>query len=811
MKSNIYLIYLYSYNLIEFRLFKRSFRDVDPSVRSESVNCMGTWVIKYPEYFLDGAYLRYVGWNLSDPVPSVRSDAVSIFLKLSNNKNLVSGLRSCLEYFQTRIVEMGLKDIDPTIRMNSIQLCGELLERGLMNDDNRNQLFALLYHTEEKVRKAAGKFVSNSLLNYIVPSEHHQLMGSEPEFENDEYVRLFYKTIINTIVTSHITESQPITSVYSPLYDVSKGFDQMFQSLHSKKDTTFALGVRALYPNLEILKNWELMTKYLTSESTHSSRKKSSRAVELTEDEERYLLEIFATCCRIMKESYLSKVSSGKGAKDLNDDPYIKCRESFIQQDLGSWKQILAKYSHNHYSVIQVLSIFESLFDGETVITSRQTKALIDVLNEIKKIINNTSNSAVIFQAIYTCYQLTQFGSVPPESITQFITVFAHDIVQKILATRHNLETLAVHLFRFRVVMMLTEWGHSLVFDSDSDQFINFLHECLQGLESDQSSIDSTISIHCCEILYRGILSAAYAFTPSNSDNQASDIARDGSLVSSQELAKHRNRLLRNTVDIINQDIPKNNFGFFDLQKVCFSVISEILLITSGSETLRKEVIFPSEDTIESSVAKFLSQSLDLMDTLLKQQHESMDIEINSSAILADPLARQSFIHIVGICLRAIRLGHFSFGHLIGLLTRYPTFDPVIQELLKNMLMSSVKVFVLKSSNPAQVNHYIDSLGIALTTSFDKWQSREIDCEFKFVAQLSRLIANSLRNVGSRLSWISEALIHFHESNSSKYLARFKANIKSSSSDTYVSDLLYFKLLNNLITGLLAPNHLGKL
>ncbi|KXN73217.1 hypothetical protein CONCODRAFT_3888 [Conidiobolus coronatus NRRL 28638] len=133
------------------------------------------------------------------------------------------------------------------------------------------------------------------------------------------------------------------------------------------------------------------MTKYLTSESSHSSRKKSNRTVELTEDEGKHLLEFFATCCRIMKESYLSKVSSGKGAKDLNDDPYIKCRESFIQQDLGSWKQILAKYSH-------------------------------------------------------------------------------------------NLETLAVHLFRFRVVMMLTEWGHALVFDSDSDQFINFLHECLQGV-----------------------------------------------------------------------------------------------------------------------------------------------------------------------------------------------------------------------------------------------------------------------------------------------------------------------------------------
>lgn len=52
------------------RVFVHRYRDSDAGIRADCVREMGVWLKRHPVYFLEGNYLRYVGWVLSDTVSS---------------------------------------------------------------------------------------------------------------------------------------------------------------------------------------------------------------------------------------------------------------------------------------------------------------------------------------------------------------------------------------------------------------------------------------------------------------------------------------------------------------------------------------------------------------------------------------------------------------------------------------------------------------------------------------------------------------------------------------------------------------------
>ena len=47
-------------------VFVQRYRDVDALLREKCVESIHAWITTYPEVFLDNAYLRYIGWSLSD-------------------------------------------------------------------------------------------------------------------------------------------------------------------------------------------------------------------------------------------------------------------------------------------------------------------------------------------------------------------------------------------------------------------------------------------------------------------------------------------------------------------------------------------------------------------------------------------------------------------------------------------------------------------------------------------------------------------------------------------------------------------------
>lgn len=122
---------------------------------------MGLWFAKYPAHFLDGAYLRYVGWVLSDAQTPVRLEAVRA-LALAYEQTAYIGaaaLQHFTERFKPRLVEMAIGDTELSVRVAVVQVLQAIDGHGLLEDEQRERLCLLVFDEEARVRKAVSGFV----------------------------------------------------------------------------------------------------------------------------------------------------------------------------------------------------------------------------------------------------------------------------------------------------------------------------------------------------------------------------------------------------------------------------------------------------------------------------------------------------------------------------------------------------------------------------------------------------------------------------------------------------------------------------
>jgi cohesin complex subunit SA-1/2 len=120
---------------------------------------MGVWFKKYPGHFLDGAYLRYVGWVLSDSTTQVRLEAVKALSGVYAQVDYVGSLNHFTERFKPRLIEMAEGDTELTVRVSVIQVLEAIDGHSLLEDEERERLCLLVFDEEAKVRKAVSAFV----------------------------------------------------------------------------------------------------------------------------------------------------------------------------------------------------------------------------------------------------------------------------------------------------------------------------------------------------------------------------------------------------------------------------------------------------------------------------------------------------------------------------------------------------------------------------------------------------------------------------------------------------------------------------
>lgn len=283
-------------------IFIHRYRDLDPAIRRDCVAALGDWIVTVPDIFFDGQHLRYLGWMLSDTVAATRIEVIKQLRRLYQDKNKIGGLKTFTERFRNRMVEMALQDAEPSVRISAIELLNVLRDHGLLEPDQIDELGALIYDAEDKVRRAiAGFFAEN--VNDAYSGKIDDLGGQNsldevlPEVseENFEVLRiewLRFKTFAEMMVAYDREDNLPDHT--------ERNRDGTLSLRAGAPETMFTLAAESLFHTIEDIREWQALAGYLLFD--HSAGRANGVANDtlsmlkheciLNEKEEQVLLEV---------------------------------------------------------------------------------------------------------------------------------------------------------------------------------------------------------------------------------------------------------------------------------------------------------------------------------------------------------------------------------------------------------------------------------------------------------------------------------------------------------------------------------------
>ena len=125
-------------------VFVQRFRDVDAAIRLDAIEQIPTWICGLSELFLDNAYLRYLGWALSDRDGDVRLVALEGLSTIYGVPSHLSCLGTFTDRFAPRILEMARSDVDGTVRKAAAKLLCRLHDEEMIEEEDLAFLDELL-------------------------------------------------------------------------------------------------------------------------------------------------------------------------------------------------------------------------------------------------------------------------------------------------------------------------------------------------------------------------------------------------------------------------------------------------------------------------------------------------------------------------------------------------------------------------------------------------------------------------------------------------------------------------------------------
>jgi hypothetical protein len=100
-------------------VFVQRYRDVDALLREKCVESIHSWIMIYPEVFLDNAYVRYIGWSLSDKVSQVRLASLAAWNSMCSRVEFRAALTNFVNRFKSRLFEVLTRDVDKQCRQSA--------------------------------------------------------------------------------------------------------------------------------------------------------------------------------------------------------------------------------------------------------------------------------------------------------------------------------------------------------------------------------------------------------------------------------------------------------------------------------------------------------------------------------------------------------------------------------------------------------------------------------------------------------------------------------------------------------------------
>ncbi|KAK3378382.1 UreD urease accessory protein-domain-containing protein [Podospora didyma] len=352
-------------------VFVHRYRDIDPKIRTECVEALGSWIWLLPTVFMKPEYLRYLGWMLSDVMPQTRQEVLKQLARLF--KRDAEKLGHFTDRFRPRLVEMATKDSDVSVRVAAITVIQILKDIGMLEPDEIDSIGRLIYDSELRVRRAVIDFfagcVNDSIETKIESMGGNdavdELFGDEDE---DDYF-LPRRDWISIKCLAELLAAYDAQLEEESLAEPPRGLDiavEMVQAV--APETRISLASQVLYDRIDQVKNWELLSGYLLYDHTASSKTKSKSrskgssneaalrdALAPEDREEPILLEVLSAA---VKQSLASNTEVDKSRRKARPDESPEDSAVHLAQIIP---RLLKKFGAEASTAVVVLRLEHSL------------------------------------------------------------------------------------------------------------------------------------------------------------------------------------------------------------------------------------------------------------------------------------------------------------------------------------------------------------------------------------------------------------------------------------------------------------------
>ncbi|EIW69874.1 hypothetical protein TREMEDRAFT_68341 [Tremella mesenterica DSM 1558] len=279
-------------------LFVHRSRDADPAIRTDCLKELGVWVKKYPEEYVSSSYLVYFTRGCNDPNSHARLETAKALAALYSKETFVNNARTVTSRLLPRLVEMALRDVDLSVRVNALSTIALIDKTGILQDEDeerREQIARLVFDQEPRVRKAVGGFVRGVWEERVekFKAEQAAVRGAKKKrasgiTDDNMEKNLSWKALADLLVESFRALDQMDGEPSTSRHKIS------FPLPESVLTTRANAAVEALWADFEELRDWEGLVDYLLLD--HSTWEDD--AWLLDEDQENFMLQLLVACIK---------------------------------------------------------------------------------------------------------------------------------------------------------------------------------------------------------------------------------------------------------------------------------------------------------------------------------------------------------------------------------------------------------------------------------------------------------------------------------------------------------------------------------
>ncbi|KAF8062324.1 hypothetical protein FPV67DRAFT_1508040 [Lyophyllum atratum] len=837
-------------------VFVHRYRDLDPNIRAECVHAIGLWFKKYPGHFLDAAYLRYVGWVLSDSNTHVRLEAVKSLSGVYDQADYIGSLNHFTERFKPRLIEMATSDTEISVRVAVIQVLGAIDGHSLLEDEEREKLCLLVFDDEGRVRKAVSQFVKGVWEEAV----DERLVGKDKPSEEDRQ-RAGLKALAMLLVKWCKSLDRVMGDEEDTQDDEAAGETEGAAQSNKRREVAAlvamdqkgrtALAVEALWDGVESVRDWGPLLDLLLldhssaeEEETQETRPGRSRgrangkvntpdsavdeAWRLEDQEESILLEVLVASLRRAK-------SEAAGGKKGEEDSVTN---DITRELIKGLPRLFIKHQTDQNRIADVLLI-PTLMNLDLYLEMRMITGYGSLWDEVTKQFLSHSSLNVLTHAMAAIRHFMDATSLSNTNSTKILeledelstilrdTVAGRDEIEVASFSEDEVLSLSALCTRLAVLFgsrNMTAWIEEDEGGKQSSAWdiLNALIERGRlGYKEEETMIEQALHVLTLHIIWKG------KYLTNDPEPTPEDVRFKESLVTQREallekLVEYAVGTQSNTADNVKRAAFKNLLDLHVLFSPAGTTDGDPLPTATVSISLDDEVQYRCAGYIQAEIERY-AETLDVADAEDEQEQKGSgdesgdeepaidadgkpvkagkgkkshaEIDVTSRARLEQEYL---FIDVMSTFLRAIRAGALHIHHGSILLAHYGRLGPAFDACSKVVVEVLREEGMMKNQGDVVVAIVTQALRESYTLVLDGVVPDETNS-----LQLSKLLATCFVVRGSQLSIIrrldSQYVVQVHKELLSwiaKRLATYESNKNKKS---LKSAILFFKVLAPLL------------